>query len=229
MLAFTTHTSIISTVKEVPLTKDQPVPVKDTKYFGIDISKYQRDVMWEKLDSSISFVICKASEGVTLVDYKFKKNWESIRCKKGAYHFFLPQCSGKKQADLYLSVVNLECGDILPIIDVEHVWAWDKLNRKKSVDNLLEMVDVIEKKLGVTPIIYTSARFWDKYICPYYNCTNHNNIIWVADYRNQSDPETPKHYKEWVVWQYSCRGHLSGINGFVDLNLCKNLDTLLIR
>ena len=86
---------------------------------GIDISHHQGEVEWCSLDSSIDFIICKATEGETFIDSKFKKNWDSIECVKGCYHFFRPQYSGEKQALLYLSVINLLPGKYILSIDPE--------------------------------------------------------------------------------------------------------------
>ena len=59
-----------------------------TYSFGIDISRYQT-IMWDKLDTNINFIICKASEGVTITDPKFSTFWSKInpRVKKGASRF----------------------------------------------------------------------------------------------------------------------------------------------
>jgi lysozyme len=61
--------------------------------YGIDISHHQNneiDYISKTLDS-LSFVICKATEGVTYTDPLFSKNWKTIKARgfiRGAYHFY---------------------------------------------------------------------------------------------------------------------------------------------
>ena len=196
-------------------------------YTGIDISHYQGDIKWSEIDSTLDFIIVKASEGESLVDCKFEKNWNSIKCLKGAYHFFRPQYSGEKQANLFLNVVNFKPGDIKPIIDVEYSRYWkDTLNIKKYIDNLVCFISVIKERTGVMPIIYTNPLFWSKYIENHYHF---DHILWVADWRDREEPEIPSKFNDWTLWQYSDKGTVKGIKGPVDLNYCKDLDTLLIK
>ena len=41
-----------------------------SQILGIDVSKYQADIDWMKVDTSIKFVISKKSEGLTIEDVK---------------------------------------------------------------------------------------------------------------------------------------------------------------
>ena len=74
---------------------------------GIDISHYQERVNWEKLrnasigDSPVSFVFIKATEGEKLFDDNFNRNFANAKRNdiiRGAYHFFIPGISARKQA-----------------------------------------------------------------------------------------------------------------------------------
>jgi lysozyme len=193
---------------------------------GIDISFYQGSISWEKLDTNVSFVICKATEGITIVDSKYKENWNKINRTKGSYHFFRPEVSGIKQANFYLENTYLHRGDIKPIIDIEytHNWKYRKYT-KMYINNFLSMVSEVRRKTGHDPIIYTSALFWNNYISPYYKNTH---LLWIVDYHHD-DPIIPTSFDDWTIWQWSCHGLVNGIPTYVDLNYCKNIDTLIIK
>ncbi|HYH55040.1 MAG TPA: GH25 family lysozyme, partial [Anseongella sp.] len=69
------------------------------KVHGIDVSRYQGRIDWEKVagmeseDIRISFAYIKATEGMLLVDQYFKRNWKESREQgilRGAYHYFKP-------------------------------------------------------------------------------------------------------------------------------------------
>jgi len=206
------------------------ITIKDVEiqiYRGIDISMYQKKVDWENFDKTISFVICKSTEGIYKIDSKFSENWNKIPVIRGAYHFFRPQFSGRTQGQLFLETVNFGDGDIRPIIDVEYTGMWKHMNNKKAVGNLIEMIDYIKEKTGIIPIIYTTGAFWERYVLPYYNSSDH--LLWIADFRGNREPKIPKNYPEWNIWQYSSKGKIKGIKGCVDRNICKDLDALLIK
>lgn len=200
---------------------------KSEYYDGIDISHHQGEVQWCSVDSTLDFIICKATEGENFIDSKFKKNWDSISCIKGCYHFFRPQYSGEKQALLYLSVAELTIGNIKPIVDVEYTKHWDNSKYLKGfINNLISFINTIKEKTGLEPIIYTNPAFWSKYIEKYYNS---DHLLWIADYRKREEPQVPSKFDDWHIWQYTDKGKINGVSGPVDMNYCKDIDTLLIK
>ena len=106
--------------KEASKKKNTPIlnevkttVIKPTKtiVYGIDISKYQGDEvdLLNKKKDSLSFIICKATEGITYTDPKFHQNWQLISAKKfikGAYHFYRCQDDPIKQAAHYLNTIQ---------------------------------------------------------------------------------------------------------------------------
>jgi len=204
---------------EIISDKSQP----DTIY-GIDISVYQGKIDYTKLDTNITFVIMKVSEGTNRVDMRFKYNWDNCTKIKGGYHFFRPQSSGTTQAKLFLTNLDLNESDIRPVIDVEWTPYWNlKKHRKIGVKNLKQMIEYIRDKTGVEPIIYTGGYFWRDFIAPYYDGVH---TLWVADYRNKQ-PNTP-HNMNWTIWQFTCKAKIDGIKTKVDKNICLNLEEILI-
>ncbi len=202
-----------------------------TYSFGIDISRYQT-IIWDKLDTNINFIICKASEGTTLTDPKFAIYWKNIspRVKKGAYHFFRPHLSGIEQAKLFLSVVNFEAGQLFPVIDIEDSRIYRKIPSARVAKNLKDMIRYIETELNVKPIIYTNASFWNRQFLPHFREMKNEYHLWIADYRFREEPAIPKGWDDWSIWQHSCRGIVNGILNEVDLNVCKvNLEELSIK
>lgn len=211
---------MLSTV-EVVSTK-----VTTDTIYGIDVSYYQEKVDFSKIDSTIKFVIIKVSEGGNKIDSKFKYNWNNCHLIKGGYHFFRPQVSGITQAKLFLSQLQLDSGNIRPVIDVEHTRYWNiKKNRKIGVKHLKQMINFIKNETGVEPIIYTTGFFWNDFILPHYDGVH---TLWVADYRKVNEPSTPINMN-WSIWQFTCKAKVSGIKTKVDLNICLNIDEILIH
>ena len=95
---------------------------------GIDISHYQGDIDWAKLQKAIinkcpvRFVIVKSTEGRSIVDENFAYNFNQAReygFIRGAYHFWSIRSNARDQAYFFLNKVKLQPGDLPPVLDVE--------------------------------------------------------------------------------------------------------------
>ncbi|MBC8054164.1 MAG: glycoside hydrolase family 25 protein [Sphingobacteriaceae bacterium] len=200
---------------------------------GIDVSYYQGKIDWQKVKSmnengvQISFAFIKATEGVMLVDRYFQRNWREapkvgIRC--GAYHFFRPKKSGRWQAKFFLQTVDVEKGDLPPVVDIEEL---NGVKASKMREELKEYVRYIENKTGVKPIIYTGLSFYNDYLRGYFD----DCPLWIAHYykaKLKIAAET-----KWHFWQHSDKARVNGISHVVDFNVFNGDSTefkkLLIR
>jgi lysozyme len=193
---------------------------------GIDISHHQGEINWQSLmKSDLSFVFMKATEGDDFVDKKFKDNWksaDSLKIKKGAYHFYSLRFSGKAQALNYINIVPNEKDILPPVIDLEYGGNSQKRPLKKDFQKELKVfIELIEKHYSKKPIFYVTYEFYEDYIYPDFN----DYQIWIRDIF--SKPNSKK-VDNWLFWQYSNRGKIEGINGFVDLNVfCGDINQLL--
>ncbi len=185
---------------------------------GIDISHYQERINWEKLrnasigDAAVSFVFIKATEGEKLFDDNFNRNFANAKRNdiiRGAYHFFVPGISPRKQADFYISIAQLEPGDLPPVLDIEKKGDLTPEQLRRDVKTWL---DIVEKEYGVKPILYTGYKFKMDYLnTPEFDAYP----CWIAHYYiNELE------YKgKWTFWQHTDCGKVSGIKGFVDCNI----------
>lgn len=186
---------------------------------GIDISHYQGDIDWPVLTTCmadakfpIRFVFMKATEGGDHGDDKFAQNFARARQYgfiRGAYHFFIPQTDALRQADFFISQVELSAGDLPPVLDVE-------VKGRTSVDKLQEGVKVwlkrVEDYYGVKPILYTSYKFKKRYL----NDSIFNTYpYWIAHYYVDS----VRYEGRWHFWQHTDVGTVPGIDEAVDLDV----------
>jgi lysozyme len=222
LISFKLFAPLIGERKDCPKSKVQ----KKEVYVGIDISKYQPNIDWSKLDS-VDFIICKKSEGVSLEDAKYKHHIQNIPCLKGVYHFFRPQYSGIEQAKFFLKNLDTVCIDLKPVIDVEWSKWWTSKNRKLGISRLCDMIGYIEKEMGCKPIIYTSPKFWNTFIGK--DLETKGIHLWVADWRGDTIPEVPSGFEDWHIWQQSSNVKIDAISGPVDWNIAKSIDSLLMK
>lgn len=187
---------------------------------GIDVSDYQPNVDWQAVArSGISFAIIKSTEGESFVCEVFKSYWEQTKAHgliRGAYHFFRPTSDPLKQAYHFLKVVKLEDGDLPPVLDIETM---GQLSSEELCDRAAEWIEIIERETGFRPIIYTYPGFWQKL-----NTTRFSDYpLWIAHYTTAEKPMIPGGWKTWVLWQFTDRGEVPGINGGVDVNLFESI------
>ncbi len=156
----------------------------DYTIHGIDVSRYQNVIDWTSVKAmqvdeiKISFAFIKATEGNVKEDRYFKRNWEKAKLAqltRGAYHFFLAAKSGKAQAENFISTVDLEPGDLPPVLDVEQTSGVSPVKLRQRVK---EWLLVVEQFYGVKPIIYTNADFYKQYLEEEFG----DYPLWVAHY-----------------------------------------------
>jgi lysozyme len=185
---------------------------------GIDVSKYQHIIDWTSVkamnvnDVRISFAFIKATEGNINEDRFFQRNWKNARIAnmtRGAYHFFLPTKNGKTQAENFISSVELEPGDLPPVLDVEQTYG---VSPQKIRQRVKEWLMTVENFYGVKPIIYTNVDFYKLYLEEEFD----EYPLWIAHYINQGKPRI---LRDWHFWQYSETGRVNGIVSKVDFNV----------
>ena len=185
---------------------------------GIDISHYQENIDWERVrnasldNAPITFVIIKATEGVSLMDENFNENFYEVKRNdfvRGAYHFFVPDVDAASQARFFLKQVHLEAGDLPPVLDVEKVGSLTPQQLRKAVKTWL---DVVENRYKVKPIIYTGYKFKLQYLDdPVFD----DYPYWIAHYY----VEQLAYKGKWNFWQHTDCGKVDGIKGDVDCNI----------
>jgi len=194
---------------------------------GIDVSKYQQTISWDAVkemkvkEIQLGFVFIKATEGIINTDPQFKRNWKKSKQAgmiRGAYHFFLATKDGREQAENFISSVDLEKGDLPPVVDIEQTYGVNSTVLKKE---LKEWLDVVEYYYGVKPIIYTSVDFYSRYLGIEFN----SYPLWAAHYYQY---KTPRIERNWDFWQHSEEGRVNGILSKVDFNVF-NGDSLQFR
>ena len=194
------------------------IPLK-YKIHGIDISKHNDVVNWKKVksmtfkDLSIEFAFIKATEGTSLVDKQFQRNWnesQKVGLRRGAYHFYIPWKDPVSQANNFVKTVSLNEGDLAPVLDVES-------NSLKADKQIIAEIDtwlkLVGKHYGKKPIIYTNPNFYRKFIKGNFD----EYPLWIADYSKENLSGYPK--GQLYFWQHTQKAWVQGIRGTVDFNV----------
>jgi len=190
---------------------------------GIDVSHHQGQIDWGGVKASgIQFAYLKATEGADFTDAKFAENWRNGKAAgvvRGAYHFFTLGTSGQSQADHFIATVPADADALPPAIDLE--FSGHNKDRHPPPEEfqreLATFWDAIVAHYRKVPVVYTATDFQKQYLrfMPI-------ERLWIRDLVLRPDPG-------WTFWQFSNRGRIHGIPGFVDLNAFHSAPTELAK
>jgi len=182
---------------------------------GIDVSHYQKQVDWQRVAAQdVRFAFVKASEGQSMQDTIFCKNWDAMQAAgiiRGAYHFFRPGISAELQARNFLSIVDLQHGDLPPVLDVE---VTDGYSTEHLAQGVKSWLAIVEDAYKVKPIVYSNQKFYNQHLAQRVD----GYPVWIARYSEWRTPLMADG-RTWHFWQYGNRGNLIGIKGNVDFNV----------
>jgi lysozyme len=182
---------------------------------GIDVSHYQGTVDWQQVaEAGMAYAFVKATQGVSSTDSQFAANWAGVQTAgllRGAYHFYQPGDDPQQQAEHFLSVVQLEPGDLLPVLDIETMGSQ---TASEIVQGIETWLGTVQAAIGRAPIVYTAPGFWNSLGTQQFGLYP----LWVAEY-GVSTPKLPAGWTSWAFWQYSESGSVAGVAGSVDLDV----------
>ena len=202
----------------------------DFPIHGIDVSHHQGEIDWRAIaQSDYSFAIIKATEGGDHRDSKFIENWKAAKDNKvvvGAYHYYSFCKSPEVQFINFSNFVPRSSGVLPPAIDLEYDNNCNgSIDVKKFRVDLLLFIHKVEQFYGAKPILYCNEDFYNKYlnIPSFKGCQFWIRNVFKTPYIGGDVFE---------FWQFSSKGKVPGIKGFVDKNVYygsrENFEKLLI-
>ena len=189
---------------------------------GIDVSHHNGTIKWNEVakNRKIKFVYVKATEGRSHKDTKFSQNVKGARkagMEVGAYHF-LKSSSAEAQFRFFQKTIQGKDLTLLPMVDIEEEGIGNMSpERLRAV--LSEFCRLAKEKYGSYPILYTQAHIYRNVLAKDFS----NYTIWISGYGYR--PYTGNKGKV-DIWQFTERGKVKGIKGYVDLDRFENGMTL---
>ena len=179
---------------------------------GIDLSHYQGEVFWETVgeNTKMAYVYLKATEGGDRIDERYENNIilaHKHGLKVGSYHFYRPKTEQVKQLENFMTQCRPGEQDLIPMIDIETKGG---LTTEAFCDSLMKFLDLVEKAYKQKPLLYTYTNFYNKWLVgkiPQYP-------LMIAQYKDEEPVLADD--KEYIIWQYTCKGRIVGVKGYVD-------------
>ncbi|MBP5629899.1 MAG: glycoside hydrolase family 25 protein, partial [Bacteroidaceae bacterium] len=190
---------------------------------GIDVSHYQGTINWAAVAASgkVGFAYVKASESVSFIDDYYQYNMAQGRkhgINMGSYHFYRAHVDQDAQFQHMISVIDPAKQDLVPVIDVESA---NGVTVETFASRLRRFLKRVEDYYGRPPILYTYVNFYNKYLA--YRGFEHYPLF-IAFYQD-STPRVADGNK-YILWQYTSKGHVNGVNGNVDRSKFMNSHTI---
>lgn len=183
-----------------------------THIHGIDLSHYQGEVFWETIgdNSKMAYVYLKATEGGDNIDEMYQLNINLAHrygLKVGSYHFFRPKTPLQKQLENFKAQCRPADQDLIPMIDIE---TKSGLSTEAFCDSLFKFLELVEQEYKQKPLLYTFANFYDHYLAGKIDTYK----LMIAQYTKREPILADD--RDITMWQYTGKGRINGINGYVD-------------
>lgn len=186
-------------------------------YEGIDVSDWQGYIDYGKVkQNGIDVVYIKASQGSNIKDPYFDINYENAKSnglKVGLYHFLTATNAeeAEQEAIFFSSVISGKTPDCKLVMDYEifNGVSTEEINNIAEVF-LSKVHQLTDKEIIIYSDLYNSQSTFNN------NLAN-NYQLWLAYYgdRNELIDEN-SNWSTWIGLQYTDRGVIDGINGYVD-------------
>lgn len=177
-----------------------PIPIAD-RGAGVDISHWNPVYSYAKMRSVTHAVYFKCTEGTTYYDDTFADNRAGLAGHAwGPYHF-LSTADGVVQANWFCDHLGSNRGPLPPCLDVELASVGSGL--------IKAFINRLYARLGIYPIIYTSAYFWSLVTGTEKQWIADRCALWVAHYYTDY-PIIPTHWvnksPQYIMHQWTPNG-----------------------
>lgn len=197
---------------------------------GIDVSSHQGEIDWQQVaDAGVTFAIIRlgfrgyGENGTIVLDTAFHENMEGAKAAGidvGVYFFSQATSVWETLEEAYFVLEHLDGYTLeLPV-----VFDWEFIDnsgsaRTNSVPGISitlynQVFNEQMEKAGYDAMVYFNQNL--AYLHLELDLLA-DHPFWLASYRNN-----PTFHYGFDIWQYSDKGTIDGINGYVDLNLMLN-------
>ena len=200
---------------------DEEEEATDTGIKGIDVSYAQGAIDWQAVKASgVEFAMIRSSRGPvsstrpSAEDTTFQYNvTEATKAGLyvGVYHYLYAEtvADARKEAQFFLKTIEPYQITYPVVLDVEEQ-SQANLGKSKLTKIVKAFLDEV-KAAGYYAMLYSNKTWLTQYL----DMSQLSEYeVWLAQWNT-----VPTYTGDFGMWQYSCKGIVSGIDGYVDLNL----------
>ena len=191
--------------------------IGDMKYEGIDVSNWQGKINYSEVkNDGIEIVYIKASEGDSIIDEYFERNYKEAKAnnlKIGFYHYLTATTvrEAERQANFFANVISGKEVDCKLAMDYEQFYG---VSKEEKNEIALAFMKKLKQITGKDVIVYSDLSntkdSFDSQVAQ-------NGELWLAYYSNVDDIlNYESSWNSYIGLQYTSKGKVSGIEGDVD-------------
>ncbi len=203
--------------QEEPKQTDAPKLRDLSTPFGIDVSYAQGVIDWDKVAPQIDFAIIQCGYGqdrTSQDDKHFRRNVEA--CERLGIPYGLYLYSYAKNT----SMADGEARHIIRLAKTCHpsLPLYDDIE-EQSIGNVaasnMRVFGMAVEKAGYWAGVYSGEYYYNAHLASVKDYTK-----WIARYNSNNGKQgTKPNVSNVAIWQYSSRGKVAGISGYVDVNI----------
>lgn len=197
---------------------------KEDASFGIDVSKWNKEIDWEKVkEAGVEFAMIRLGyrgsfTGSLIEDPCYKRNIQGAienDIPAGIYFFTqaVNEIEAVEEASMVLSLIQGYQIDYPIMIDSEGSGGNGRADAL-SVEMRTKICEAFCRTIrsgGYTAGVYASKNWLNQRLDV--SKFSKENVIWLAEYAKE-----PTYQNSYSMWQYTSAGRLPGIEGRVDFN-----------
>lgn len=193
-------------------------------YLGIDVSKWQKEIDWEKVaEDGVEFAIIRCGyrgsvSGCLVEDPYFERNIKGATAagiKVGVYFFTqaVTEVEAVEEASMVVSLIRDYELEYPVFIDTESAGGNGRADGldEETRTAVCEAFCATVRNAGYQSGVYASRNWYNKRVDVE---RLEKYVIWLAEYR-----KIPLYEGYYHMWQYTSKGKVDGIEGNVDLNI----------
>ena len=194
---------------------------------GIDVSQHQGVIDWDKAKAAgVEWAFIRACFG-RAKDTRFDYNWaesKRVGIPRGAYGWVINGANQRDNADLFMSILGDDRGELPPACDFEkYTESGTQLTRWPTFGELRTFIERVESIDKRKPFIYSSGGYWRSLVNSAAQTWAVKYPYWHAQYTTAPVPAIPAPFTNWTFWQYSADGNGRGKefgaqSGSIDIN-----------
>ena len=185
----------------------------------IDVSNRNGVFNWDVVrKAGFEGTFIKATQGADFQDNMFINNWNNAKQSDmplATYHFYEPGVSYISQVNNFVNSLNSVQFNARSNAFALFVEQAGKISKAQYSDDIYGFITLLSNRWRQSPIfIHTNKTFWDENV----DWKRHDFSkvpLWVAEYEVKSPTTLPGNWTSWAGWQYTDKGNINGINGFV--------------
>lgn len=197
---------------------------------GIDVSRHQGDIDWDSVNPSIDFAMIRAGFGKNNIDAKARRNvseCERLGIPYGLYWFSyaLQPEMAKKEAEHLIEFIGEHKPEYPIVYDFEYDTVTHATKNGVSISRQFvlgcteEFCRTLEEHRFYA-MFYTNQDYYQRYYQASKVAEKYD--MWYARYSQSAGRKV-------TLWQYSDKGKLPGISGYVDLDRTERDYPLIIK